>query len=247
MHAMNAQTHACIDQQQRNIMHFMYSMCVAEAASAKIMWPWPLIFDPKTHHFIFAPRCANVKGLAKICQQIPRDIPETYILGQYLVMLWPWPLTFWPQNLINSSLSQDAPMTKAWQNSTTRYWRYRGNIKHIVSDTRPEAQTEACKTYSLWCLVYTWHRLNEWQWWWQWLTDKHNDDVNNTGTSLWSTSWIRVDHLSLSSLSRTMKLSNSWSVSSEDSKNFTILSIQLFHVDNSNQPCRISTRKTCTL
>jgi len=47
----------------------------------------------------------------------------------YLVMLWPWPLTFWPQNLISSSLSRDAPATKVWRKPVNRYWRYRGNIK----------------------------------------------------------------------------------------------------------------------
>ena len=44
-------------------------------------------------------------------------------------MVWPWTLTFWPQNLIGSSLSRDAPVTKVWRKSVNRYWRYRGNIK----------------------------------------------------------------------------------------------------------------------
>jgi len=44
-------------------------------------------------------------------------------------MPWPWTLTFWPQNLIRSSLSPDAPVTKVWRKSVDRYWRYRGNIK----------------------------------------------------------------------------------------------------------------------
>jgi len=39
-------------------------------------------------------------------------------------------LTFDP-NLISSSLSQDAPVTKIWRKSINGYWRYRGNI--IVS------------------------------------------------------------------------------------------------------------------
>ena len=57
------------------------------------------------------------------------DIAETWKSGMYSVMLWPWPLTFWPQNLISSSLSRDAPVTKVWRKSVNRYWRYRGNIK----------------------------------------------------------------------------------------------------------------------
>jgi len=44
-------------------------------------------------------------------------------------MPWPWTLTFWPQNLISSSLSRDAPVTKVSRKSVNRYWRYRGNIK----------------------------------------------------------------------------------------------------------------------
>jgi len=44
-------------------------------------------------------------------------------------MVWPWTLTFWPKNVIRSSVSQDAPVTKVWQKSIDRYWRYRGNIK----------------------------------------------------------------------------------------------------------------------
>ena len=45
-----------------------------------------------------------------------------------------WPLT---QNLISSSLAQDAPMTKVWRKSINRYWRYRGNIM----DARPHWRT----------------------------------------------------------------------------------------------------------
>ena len=44
-------------------------------------------------------------------------------------MVWPWTLTFWPQNVIRSSVSQDAPVTKVWRKSVNRYWRYCGNIK----------------------------------------------------------------------------------------------------------------------
>ena len=52
-------------------------------------------------------------------------------------MIWPWPWPLTPQNLISSSLSQDAPMTKVWQKSITRYWSYHRNI---VSDS----QTDSC-------------------------------------------------------------------------------------------------------
>ena len=57
------------------------------------------------------------------------DIVKTWKSGMYLVMPWPWTLTFWPQNLISSSLSRDAPVTKVSRKSVNRYWRYRGNIK----------------------------------------------------------------------------------------------------------------------
>ena len=57
------------------------------------------------------------------------DIVETWKSGMHSVMPWPWTLTFWPQILISSSLSRDAPVTKVWQKSVNRYWRYRGNIK----------------------------------------------------------------------------------------------------------------------
>jgi len=44
-------------------------------------------------------------------------------------MVWPWTLTLWPKNVIRSSVSQDAPMTKVWRKSINRYWRYSGNMK----------------------------------------------------------------------------------------------------------------------
>jgi len=44
-------------------------------------------------------------------------------------MVWPWTLTFWPKNVIRSSVSQDAPVTKVWRKSIDRYWRYSGNMK----------------------------------------------------------------------------------------------------------------------
>jgi len=34
-----------------------------------------------------------------------------------------WPLTFWPQNIISSSLSQDALLTKVWRKSTNAHHR----------------------------------------------------------------------------------------------------------------------------
>jgi len=55
-------------------------------------------------------------------------------------MVWPWTLTFWPQNLISSSLSRDAPVTKVWRKSVDRYWRYRGNIK-LPRESRTDART----------------------------------------------------------------------------------------------------------
>jgi len=46
-------------------------------------------------------------------------------------MVWPWTLNFWHKNVIRSSVSQDAPVTKVWRKSVDRYWKYRrrGNIK----------------------------------------------------------------------------------------------------------------------
>ena len=55
-------------------------------------------------------------------------------------MPWPWHLTFWPQNLISSSLSRDAPVTKVWRKSVNRYWRYRGNIK-LPRESRTHRRT----------------------------------------------------------------------------------------------------------
>jgi len=57
-------------------------------------------------------------------------------------MLWPWPLTFCPQNLISSSLSRDAPVTKVRRKSVNRYWRYRGNIK-LPRESRTDARTDS--------------------------------------------------------------------------------------------------------
>ena len=55
---------------------------------------------------------------------------------------WPWTLTFWPKNVIRSSVSQDAPVTKVWWKSVNRYWRYRGNIK-LPSESRTDARTDS--------------------------------------------------------------------------------------------------------
>ena len=44
-------------------------------------------------------------------------------------MVWPWTLTFRPKNIIRSSVSQDAPVTKVWRKSINRYWSYSGNMK----------------------------------------------------------------------------------------------------------------------
>ena len=83
------------------------------------------------------------------------DIVETWKSGMHSVMPWPWTLTFWPQNLISSSLSRAAPVTKVWRKSVNRYWRYRGNIKlpresrtDGRTDARTAARTDDPKTYS---------------------------------------------------------------------------------------------------
>jgi len=51
------------------------------------------------------------------------------VLCASAAMVWPWTLTFWPKNVIRSSASQDAPVTKVWRKSINRYWRYSGNMK----------------------------------------------------------------------------------------------------------------------
>ena len=74
-------------------------------------------------------------------------------------MPWPWPLTFWPQNLISSSLSRDAPVTKVWRKSVNRYWRYRGNIK-LPRESRTDAWTTRKHIAS--ASTYRWRRLKIW-------------------------------------------------------------------------------------
>ena len=54
-------------------------------------------------------------------------------------MVWPWTLTFWPKNIIRSSVSWGAPVTKVWQKCVNRYWRYRGNIK-LSRESRTDGQ-----------------------------------------------------------------------------------------------------------
>jgi len=44
-------------------------------------------------------------------------------------MVWRWTLTFWPKNVIRSSVSQDAPVTKFCRKSINRYWRCSENMK----------------------------------------------------------------------------------------------------------------------
>ena len=39
-------------------------------------------------------------------------------------------------------MSQDAPVTKVWQKSVNRYWRYRGNIK-LPRESRTHVRTHA--------------------------------------------------------------------------------------------------------
>ena len=70
------------------------------------------------------------------------DIVETWKSWMHSVMPWPWTLTFWPQNLISSSLSRDAAVTKVWRKSVNRYWRYRGNIK-LPRESRADGRTHA--------------------------------------------------------------------------------------------------------
>ena len=80
------------------------------------------------------------------------DIVETWKSGMHSVMPWPWTLTFWPQNLISSSLSQGAPVTKVWRKSINRYWRYRGNIKlGLPRESRTHGRTHAT---SLMCAAF---------------------------------------------------------------------------------------------
>jgi len=69
------------------------------------------------------------------------DIVETWKSGMHSVMPWPWTLTFWPQNLISSSLSRGAPVTKVWRKSVNRYWRYRGNIE-LQRESRTHGRTD---------------------------------------------------------------------------------------------------------
>ena len=76
------------------------------------------------------------------------DIVETWKSGMHSVMPWPWTLTFWPQNLISSSLSRDAPVTKVWWKSVNRYWRYCGNIK-LPRESRTDRRTDA-RTHGQW-------------------------------------------------------------------------------------------------
>jgi len=60
-------------------------------------------------------------------------------------MVWPWTLTFWPKNVIRSSVSQDAPVTKVWRKSVNTYWRYRGNIK-LPRESRTDGRTHGRTT-----------------------------------------------------------------------------------------------------
>jgi len=56
-------------------------------------------------------------------------------------MVWPWPLTFRTKNVIRSSVSQDAPVTKVWRKSVNRYWRYCGNIE-LPRESRTDGRTD---------------------------------------------------------------------------------------------------------
>jgi len=62
------------------------------------------------------------------------------VLCASAAMVWPWTLTFWSQNLISSSLSREAPVTKVWRKSVNRYWRYRRNIK-LPRESRTDGRT----------------------------------------------------------------------------------------------------------
>ena len=56
-------------------------------------------------------------------------------------MVWPWTLTFWPKNVIRSSMSQDAPVTKVWRKS----WILEISRKHKtttwITDRRTDVRT----------------------------------------------------------------------------------------------------------
>ena len=62
------------------------------------------------------------------------------VLDASAVIMCPWPFTIWPQNLISSSLSQDAPMTTVWIKPINRLLEI--SWKHIVSDTQANGQTD---------------------------------------------------------------------------------------------------------
>jgi len=58
-----------------------------------------LVYRPNTH--------ANYTKLGSFTRWRHR------LLDASAAIIWPWTLTFWPQNLISSSLPQDAPMIKS--------------------------------------------------------------------------------------------------------------------------------------
>jgi len=86
------------------------------------------------------------------------DIVEAWKSGMHSIIPWPWTLTFWPQNLISSSLSWDAPVTKVWRKSFNRYWRYRGNIK-LPRESRTDGGTDGRPENIASAGAYRWRRL----------------------------------------------------------------------------------------
>jgi len=113
-----------------------------------VLWP----FDPKTLSGCLCPKMHQWQKFGENLSIDTGDIVETWKSGMHSVMPWPWTLTFWPQNLISSSLSRGAPVTKVWRKSVNRYWRYHGNIKlprESRTDARTVARTDDPKPYSL--------------------------------------------------------------------------------------------------
>jgi len=109
-----------------------------------MVWPWTLTFWPKKRNRVICPKMHQWQKFGENLKDTG-DIVETWKSGMHSVMPWPWTLTFWTQNLIGSSLSRDAPVTKVWRKSVNRYWRYRGNIK-LPRESRTDRRTDGRTT-----------------------------------------------------------------------------------------------------
>ena len=96
----------------------------------------------ETMHFTYWP---NVNMIAKLhsthaAARDTRKLHSTAASSARCLRYDNVTLTFGPKNLISSSLSQDAPVTKVWGKSINRYWRYHG--KHTVSDAQRDVCTD---------------------------------------------------------------------------------------------------------